>query len=165
MQAVAILRRPVLAAGDAEAGKGNGRPFPSATASSSPEVFPAGPSLDPAPCYGRSAHLLPTWGPRSRCLPTTPSCPELSILSLLKSFLKKANAPQTLGDPPAPRPARRHLQVHGRQLHPDPGRGHLRGSRGGSWARNSGNKLAGPRPARGGRSDSSATPGHVRRVT
>lgn len=84
--------------------------------------------------------------------------PKLSVLSPLKFYFKKANAPHTRGDPPGarpplawpppPHPARRHLQVHSWQLHPDLGGRHLRDSRGDSWAPNSASKLASPaRPA------------------
>lgn len=144
---------------------GKGRPSPSPTASRTLSVFPAGPFLDLSTCYGLSARLLLTFLPR------------LSVLSPLKSFFKRPNAQHTPRDPPRarpplawpppPRPTRRHLQVHRGQLHRDQDGGHLRDSRGGSWAPNSGNKLVRPRPARSRSSSSnpSSTPAHVKRVT
>ena len=120
---------------------------PAPAASGSLAVFPAGPSLDPFP--------FPVCASPSR-LGSTHS---FSLLPLLPQALdpltskillgKKSKRPTHSGGPapPAPRPARRHLQVHGRQLHPELGGGHLRRGRGGSWAPNSGRKLASPRPA------------------
>lgn len=96
-------------------------------------------------------------GPVQSLSPYHPSFPKLSVLSPLKSYLKSSISPHAPGDPPRarppaagpplPRPARRHLQVHGGQLHPDRVGGHLRSNRVGSWSPNSGNKLAPPRPA------------------
>lgn len=51
---------------------------------------------------------------------------------LLEKSKRPTHSGGTRPAPPAPHPARCHLQVHGRQLHPDPGGGHLRGSRWGS---------------------------------
>lgn len=125
-----------------------GRSDPPAPAASS-SLASSLPALLWIPFLFRSAHLLPGSAPRTLSL-YYPSCPKLLIPSPLKSFLeKKSKRPTHSGGPapPAPLPARRHLQVHGRELHPELGGGHLRRGRGGSWAPNSGRKLALPRPA------------------
>lgn len=124
----------------------------------------------PPPVSSQSPLLAFSWLPlpATVCLPVcfspgvctfsfSPSFlfPKLSVLSPLKSERpahsgRRAPRPPACGvaTPAPPRPARRHLQVHSWQLHPDLGGRHLRDSRGGSWAPNSPSELASPaRPA------------------
>lgn len=70
-------------------------------------------------------------------------------------------------NPRPPRP-RGHLQVHGGQLHPDPGGGHLHDGRGDSWAPNSGTNFPAPpvtlrqlQPWLGGKPREANSRGHV----
>jgi hypothetical protein len=103
----------------------------------SPPRLPSSPAWAPPPAMA-CAHLLLTWG---LYLPFV-LLPE-SLTFGLPPAPQKASAQHHPAEGTSP-PRPGHLQVHDRQLHPDPSGGHLRDSRGGSWAPNSGNKLARP---------------------
>lgn len=81
-------------------------------------------------------------GPVCLCLQV--SLPVSAASSLGLCAFPSAPTPfPRLQNPRPPRP-RGHLQVHGGQLHPDPGGGHLRDGRGDSWAPNSGTNFHAP---------------------
>lgn len=100
-------------------------------------------------------------------------CPQVSLSVSTASSLGLCTFPSAptpfprLLNPRPPRP-RGHLQVHGGQLHPDPGGGHLHDGRGDSWAPNSGTNFPAPpvtlrqhQPWLGGEPREANSRGHV----